>query len=108
MEEFLKDVGELEYTSRFHDLSDCTLSLSPSFPPSLLPLSNGSWYNIRVFYTGIIDEGNTTENVSPSVDIYYLLNFNDIANSYGKRIITCIVLLNLPIFQLKPIHHQEI
>ena len=75
---------------------DCTLSPPPSLhpPPSLsLPLSltfpppppsNESWYNIRAFYTGIIDDGNTTENVSPSADIYYLLNFDDIARSYGK------------------------
>ena len=104
MEEFLKDVGEYKFVSWaimifFLSLSlslflsvyvsfclrlSCSLSLFPSFP-----LSNDSWYNIRVFYTGIINEGNTTENVSPSVDIYYLLNFDDIARSYGKHIISC-------------------
>ena len=63
-----------------------SLSLSSSLP------SNDSWYNIQAFYTGIIDDGNTTENVSPSADIYYLLDFNDIARSYGKCIIIAVLL----------------
>ena len=68
-----------------------SVSLSPSPPLSLslslslfFPSSNDSWYGIGAFYTGNIDEGNTTENVSPSADIYYILSFNDIASGYGK------------------------
>ena len=46
--------------------------------------SNESWYGVETYYSGNVITDNTTENVNPSPDIYYILNFNDICSSYGE------------------------
>lgn len=44
--------------------------------------SNNSWFGVGASYSGIYGE-NTTDNIPPSSDVYYILNFNNILTSYG-------------------------
>ena len=48
-----------------------------------MAFSNSSWYGIGSSYSGA-DLVNTTDNFPASSDIYYILNFNNIFNSYSK------------------------
>ena len=87
MEECTKDAGEIlanshsfSKASRFltESMNSCKSCILFSFS------SNDSWYGVGAYYSGIIMTDNTTENINPSPDIYYILNFDDICRSYGK------------------------
>lgn len=54
--------------------------------------SNNSWFEIRSSYSGIYDL-NTTDNIPPSSNVYYLLNFNNILASYGIVVISLLLWL---------------
>ena len=47
--------------------------------------SNSSWFGVGSSYSGVYRQ-NTTDNIPPSSDVYYLLNFNNILTSYGNTI----------------------
>ena len=49
----------------------------------LLSCSNSSWYGIGSSYSGAYLT-NTTDNFPASSDVYYILNFNNVFNSYSK------------------------
>ena len=49
--------------------------------------SNDSWFGVWSSYSGIYNQ-NTTDNIPPSSDVYYLLNFNNILTSYGNIMIS--------------------
>ena len=45
--------------------------------------SNESWYDVGTYYGGVYRE-NGSVNVRPTPDVFYILNFDNIARSYGK------------------------
>ena len=46
--------------------------------------NNNSWFGVGSSYSGVYSQ-NTTDNIPPSSDVYYLLNFNNILTSYGNN-----------------------
>ena len=45
--------------------------------------NNNTWFGVGSSFSGIY-KPNTTDNIPPSSDVYYILNFNNILTSYGE------------------------
>ena len=76
MEQSIKDAGKQNLQCDTHSTAAVFLFL-------FFLYSNNSWFGVGSSYSGVY-ERNTTDNIPPSSDVYYLLNFNNILTSYGK------------------------